>query len=133
MLPLWCPDNSVTLSGCFRNQCPDVAEICIKDKLLYQIKKSNRQFKDFKKFKKNFINLETDLIISIKNIYLNDLINDKETLNKVLSEIFSKENFSAISRISFFSNGRIINSFINNNYYLKNNLSEKKIIELLES
>ncbi|MHB1276457.1 MAG: DegT/DnrJ/EryC1/StrS family aminotransferase, partial [Candidatus Humimicrobiaceae bacterium] len=26
--PLYCPDNSVTLSGCFRNQCPDVAKIC---------------------------------------------------------------------------------------------------------
>ena len=28
MLPLRCPDNSVTLSGCSRNQCPDVAVIC---------------------------------------------------------------------------------------------------------
>jgi hypothetical protein len=28
-VPLCCPDNSETLSGCFRNQCPDVAEIRI--------------------------------------------------------------------------------------------------------
>ena len=33
MLPLCCPDNSVTLSGCFRNQCPDVAEICTKGQI----------------------------------------------------------------------------------------------------
>ena len=26
-MPLCCPDNSETLSGCFRNQCPDAAEI----------------------------------------------------------------------------------------------------------
>jgi len=26
-VPLFCPDNSETLSGCFRNQCPDTAEI----------------------------------------------------------------------------------------------------------
>ena len=29
MLPIRCPDNSDMLSGCFRYQCPDVAEICI--------------------------------------------------------------------------------------------------------
>ncbi len=28
-MPLCCPDNSETLSGCCRNQCPDAAEICI--------------------------------------------------------------------------------------------------------
>ncbi len=27
-MPLCCPDNSETLSGCCRNQCPDAAEIC---------------------------------------------------------------------------------------------------------
>ncbi len=27
-MPKWCPDNSETLSGCCRNQCPDAAEIC---------------------------------------------------------------------------------------------------------
>ena len=27
-MPLCCPDNSETLSGCFRNGCPDAAEIC---------------------------------------------------------------------------------------------------------
>ena len=27
MFPIRCPDNSDMLSGCFRNQCPDVAEI----------------------------------------------------------------------------------------------------------
>ena len=26
-MPLCCPDNSETLSGCFRNGCPDAAEI----------------------------------------------------------------------------------------------------------
>jgi len=29
MLPECCPDNSETLSGCYRKQCPDVTEICI--------------------------------------------------------------------------------------------------------
>jgi len=28
MLPECCPDNSETLSGCYRKQCPDVTEIC---------------------------------------------------------------------------------------------------------
>ena len=66
-------------------------------------------------------------------MYLSDLIYDKESLEKILSGIFNKENFSAIKRVSFFTDGRIINSFINNNYYLKNNLRGNKIIELLES
>jgi hypothetical protein len=26
-MPLCCPDNSETLSGCYRKQCPDVTEI----------------------------------------------------------------------------------------------------------
>lgn len=110
-----------------------IGENLLKEKILYQIKEANRQFKDFKKNKKNFNNLETILVISIRNMYLSDLIYDKGSLEKILSEIFSKENFSAISRVSFFTDGRIINSFINNNYYLKNNLRKKKITELLES
>ena len=28
-MPLCCPDNSETLSGCYRKQCPDVTEICM--------------------------------------------------------------------------------------------------------
>ena len=110
-----------------------VNENLLQEKLLYQIKEANRQFKDFKKFKKIFNYLETVLIISIRNMYLSDLIYDKESLEKILSGIFSKENFSAISRVSFFTDGRIINSFINNNYHLKNNLRGNKIIALLES
>lgn len=105
----------------------------LKEKLINEIKKSNRQFKEFKRFKKNFNNLETVLIISIENIYLNDLINDKETLDKILSDIFNKESFSAISRVAFFTNKKIINSFPNNNYCFKNNLKRKEIIELLET
>jgi len=31
MFPKRCPDVSVMLSGCFRNQCPNVSEICIND------------------------------------------------------------------------------------------------------
>jgi hypothetical protein len=27
-MPECCPDNSETLSGCYRKQCPDVTEIC---------------------------------------------------------------------------------------------------------
>lgn len=27
-MPLYCPDNSGMLSGCYRKQCPDVTEIC---------------------------------------------------------------------------------------------------------
>ena len=110
-----------------------VNENLLKDKLLYQIKKSNKQFKEFKRFKINFNNLETVLIISIENIYLNDLINDKETLDKILSDIFDKESFSAISRVAFFTNEKIINSFINNNYCFKNNLRNKEIAGLMES
>ena len=110
-----------------------VNENLLKPKLLNQIKEANKQFKELKKIKKIFNNLETVLVISIRNMYLSDLIYDKGSLEKILSEIFSKENFSAISRVSFFTDGRIINSFINNNYYLKNNLRGNKIIELLES
>lgn len=110
-----------------------VNENLLQDKLLYQIKRANKQFKEFKRFKKNFNNLETVLIISIENIYLNDLINDKEALDKILSEIFNKESFSAISRVAFFTNGKIINSFFNNNYCFRNNLRKKEIKGLLES
>lgn len=105
----------------------------LKDKLLYQIKKSNRQFKEFKRSKKNLNNLETLLIISISNIYLNNLIDDRATLNEILSDIFSKESFSAISRVSFFENEKIINSFQNNNYCFENNLRKRELIKLLES
>lgn len=106
-----------------------VNENLLKEKLLYQIKKSNRQFKEFKK---NFINLETVLIISIENIYLNDLVNDKEALVKILSDIFNKNSFSAISSVTFFTNSKIINSFPNNNYCFKNNLKKKEVTGLLE-
>lgn len=36
-MPLCCPDNSETLSGCCRNQCPDAAEICIREGLFRAI------------------------------------------------------------------------------------------------
>lgn len=110
-----------------------VNENPLKNKILYQIKRANKQFKEFKRFKKNFDNLETFLIISIENIYLNDLINNNEILYKILSDIFNKESYSAISGVAFFTNEKIINSFFNNNYYFRNNLREKEITGLLES
>jgi hypothetical protein len=110
-----------------------IDENLLKEKILYQIKEANRQFKDFKKNKINFYNLETVLLISIKNMYLDSLIYDKESLDKILSEIFNQERFSVISCISFLTNEKIINSFINNNYSFDNDLKKKEIIELLES
>lgn len=44
-MPLCCPDNSETLSGCCRNQCPDAAEICTQI-----IKARNDSGKSIKKF-----------------------------------------------------------------------------------
>lgn len=40
-MPLCCPDNSETLSGCFRNQCPDATEIRNK---LYSIQQLNTHY-----------------------------------------------------------------------------------------
>lgn len=37
MFPIRCPDNSDMLSGCFRNQCPDVAEIRTFVNIMFQL------------------------------------------------------------------------------------------------
>lgn len=89
----------------------------LKKKLISHFKEANNQFKIFKKNRKFFNILETILLISINNIYIDSLIYEYEKLSKIISEIFNKESFSGICKVAFFNNKKIKYIFNNPNYY----------------
>jgi hypothetical protein len=96
---------------------PDI----LKKKLIGQFKDANNQFKIFKKNRKFLNILDTVIVVSIRNIYINSIIYEHEKLFKIISEIFKKESFSGICKVAFFDKNRIIYTFKNPNYSRLNN------------
>jgi hypothetical protein len=99
----------------------------LKKKLISHFKDANRQFKIFKKNKKFLNILDTLLVIYIRNIYINSLIYEHEKLSNIISEIFKKESYSGIYKVSFFDKDKIICTFNNPNYSIINSEWDSRV------
>ena len=94
-MPLCCPDNSGTLSGCCRNQCPDAAEICTLVNLLSEAKAKGELQRFMKQLQK------IDLLICDEWGYVPFEKDGSQLLFQVISECYEKRSVIITTNLEF--------------------------------